>query len=242
MFACGTASGRWLGVIVLGGTKLDTSTRARTELRAPLSSNDTVSDMCHCSNAEHQAFLRMLIAEHLPVSSQLGFCEQSSQLPQFCSAAAAKALAQLFCSADDATMSWLAGFNAASSVPYTVRVALTVPNMSLPAFEFVTSQSTFKFWALFSLPDQSVQPLRISLVLHVAAEHTASLDSVWLASLILPQSSPYDDLFSTLTQPPSSSSPRFLPVSFPASTAAEFLAGISASLSSSRVLQNRDFN
>ncbi len=244
MFACGAASGRWLGVVVLGGSKSETSTRARVVLRAPLTLNNTVADMCQCSNAEHQAFLRLLIAEHLPVSAQLGFSEATSQPLQYCSSAAAKAFALLFCSADDTVMSWLSRFNAATCGPYTVRVPLTVPipNLSLPAFEFVTSQSTFKFWALFSLPSQSPHPLRISLVLNSAAEHTASLDSAWLASQVLPHDSPQDTLFSALTQPSSSSSSRLLPISFPASTAAEFLGSVSASLSSLRNLSKHDFN
>ncbi len=242
IFACGTTSGRWKGVIVLGGTKSEASSRACTRLRAPVTSNDTLADMCQCDNAEHQAFLRLLMAEHLPVASQLSSVESSSQLPQYCSAAAAKALALLFCSAGDTVMSWLAGFNTAISGPFTARVALTVPNSSIPAFEFVPSQSTFKFWATFSRPGQPSQPLRIALALHPAAEHSASLDSTWLASLIQPHGTTLDGFVSALSQPPSSSSPRVLPISFPASTAAEFLSSISASLLSSRGLLSHDSN
>ena len=235
MFACGTASGRWLGVIVLGGLKSEASPRARTELRALMSSNAAVADMCQCSNAEHQAFLRVLIADHLPVASQLGFCDSAVQLPQYCTAAAAKALALLLTSADDISMSWLAGFNAASTGPYTARVALTVANSSLPAFEFVAAQSMFKFWALFTRPDQCPQPLRLVLALNPAGEHSVSLDSAWMSSLTLPlpNNSPHFSLFSALTRPPSSSSQRPSPLSFPGSTAAEFLGSISASLRSS---------
>jgi hypothetical protein len=217
----------------LGGLKSEASSRPRTELRALMTSNATVADMCQCSNAEHQAFLRALISEHLPVSSQPGFSDAATQLPLYCSSAAAKALALLLTSADDISMSWLAGFNAASTGPYNARVALTVPNSSLPAFEFVASQSTFKFWALLTRLDHPSQPLRIALTLNPAGEHVVSLDSAWLASQTLPSNSPHRDLFSALTLPPSSSSQRSSPLSIPGSTAAEFLGCIAASLASS---------
>ena len=230
MFACGTASGRWLGVIVWGGLKSEASPRARMELRAPTTSNATVADMCQSSNAEHQAFLRTLIADHLPFPSQLGSCDASDQRPQYCSAAAAKSLALLFTCADDVSMSWLAGFNAASAGHYSVCVALTVSNSSIPAFEFVTSQSTFKFWALFTRSDHPSQLLRFALALNPAGEHSVSLDSAWLASLVLADNSPHNGLISALTLPPSSSAQRPSPLSFSGSTAAEFLGSLTASL------------
>jgi hypothetical protein len=230
MFACGTTSGRWLGAIVWGGLKSDASPRARMELRAPTTSNATVADMCQCSNAEHQAFLRALIADHLPVPSQLGSCDASDQRPQYCSAAAAKSLALLFTCADDVSMSWLAGFNAASAGRYSVCVALTVSNSSIPAFEFVTSQSTLKFWALFTRSDHPSQLLRFALALNPAGEHSVSLDSAWLASLVLADNSPHSGLISALTLPPSSSTQRPSPLSFSGSTAAEFLGSLTSSL------------
>jgi hypothetical protein len=231
MFACGTASGRWLGVVVIGGMKSEgMAPRVRTELRAPMKSNATVADMCQCSNAEHQAFFRALIADHLPVASQLGHGDAAAQLPQYCSAAAAKAMALLFASADDTAISWLAGLNTASTGPYTARVALTVPNSSLPAFEFVAAQSTLKFWALLTRPLQPPQPLRIALAVHPAGEHSVSLDGAWLASLVLPHNSPHQSLFSALTRPPPAPPQRPSPVSFSASTAAEFLGSIAAQL------------
>ena len=231
MFACGTPNGRWLGVIVLGGAKSETSPRVRTQLRAPMTSNATVADMCLCSNAEHQAFLRGLIADHLPLSSQMGVYDASAKLPQYCSAAAAKALSLLFTSADDVAMSWLSGFNAASAGPYTARVALTVPNSSLPAFEHVAAQSTFKFWAVFTCPDQPPQTMRIALVLHSEGEHSVSLDSAWLATLSYPSNSSHHGLFSALVRPPSSLSQRPSPVPFSGSTASEFLGNVVAALS-----------
>jgi hypothetical protein len=230
MFAGGTASGRWLGVVVIGGIKSEAAPRVRTELRAPTTSNATVVDMCQCSNAEQQAFFRALIADHLPVSSQLGHADDAALLPQYCSAAAAKALALLFASADDTAISWLAGFNAASAGPYTARVALTIPNSTLPAFEFVAAQSTLKFWAVLTRSNQPPQPLRIALALHPAGDHSVSLDGSWLPSLVVPPNSPHQSLFSALTRPPPAPSQRPSAMSFAASTAAEFLGGIATSL------------
>jgi hypothetical protein len=153
MFSCGNSSGRWLGVVVIGGLKTEASTRMRTELRAPLTLHATVEDMCVCSNIELQSFFRALISGHVPVPSQLAYCDSAAHLPQYCSAAAAKSLAVLLSSVDTTAVSWLAGLHGASAGPYTAYVALTIPHFSLPAFEFVSSQSMLKFWALFTLPD-----------------------------------------------------------------------------------------